>query len=345
MAVLLIGNGINRSEGFTCSWDDLLMSACKDAKKKTGKDGSAPAASGDTTAGSETSKSLLPSVEGLTMTLGFDLQEFYAIDHGIAVSSTDLKKKIADSMQNQIENRIGEPDFRWEKTLHSAVMNLPISTYLTTNYDYTLENAADSSFKSRRGSSETVYSRFRKHVVSTGTEVKTVHHIHGEIHVPRSICLGFEHYSGSLEKIRSDIVRSTRNSEDSSDEHTFHLRDVMKGLKKENGEDEDDGSWYLKFFAEDIYILGLKLDFSEQDIWWLLDYRIRKVKYEKNDLGIYNHIYFLDTDAEARESEEKYASRNDLLRAFGVEIIYLTGANYTEKYRDAVRIIKTALTE
>ena len=55
----------------------------------------------------------------------------------------------------------------------------------------------------------------------------------------------------------------------------------MLDLQKENGEDEDDGSWYLKFFKEDIYILGLKLDFSEQDIWWLLDFRIRKKNMRK----------------------------------------------------------------
>lgn len=106
---------------------------------------------------------------------------------------------------------------------------------------------------------------------------------------------------------------------------------------------KDDGSWYLNFFKEDVYILGLGLDFSEQDLWWLLDYRIRKVKYEKNDFEITNRIIFFDTDSADISSERKYAARNTLLRAFGVEIIYLNGAGYEEKYRNAVDIIANDL--
>ena len=54
MAILLLGNGINQNEKLVCSWDELLRTACNDDMKKQGK--SAP-------------KSILPSVDGLTMTL------------------------------------------------------------------------------------------------------------------------------------------------------------------------------------------------------------------------------------------------------------------------------------
>ena len=120
------------------------------------------------------------------------------------------------------------------------------------------------------------------------------------MNVPRSICLGFEQYSSSLAKIRTDLVHSTRNINDAKDPHTFHLKDVMLGLKKANGEDEDDGTWYLKFFKEDVYILGFGLDLSEQDIWWLPDYRIRQKKYEKTNLGIENKIVFLTRIRQAK---------------------------------------------
>ena len=78
MAVLLLGNGINRSEGLACSWDDLLKSALKEDTGDIAVTGESPEKVHE-----------LPSVAGLTMTLGFDLQEFYAIDHSIAENSTE----------------------------------------------------------------------------------------------------------------------------------------------------------------------------------------------------------------------------------------------------------------
>ena len=336
MAILLLGNGLNQNEKLVCSWDELLDSTFED--EINGYDGTK-----SLQFDSHKGVKKLPSVEGLTMTLGFDLQEFYAIDHSIADNTTDLKRKIADKMRQKMEKITNEVGFQWESTIHWAIMNLPISTYLTTNYDYSLEKSVDATFKSKKGSNETIYSRYRKHIVNIGSESKTIYHIHGELHVPRSICLGFEQYSGSLEKMRSDLVRSTKNSEDSTDDHRYHLSDVLMGLKKENGEDEDDGSWYIKFFKEDVYILGLRLDFSEQDLWWLLDFRIRKIKYENNDFKILNKIYFFDTDSTDILSEGKYAARNELLRAFGVEIIYLKGSEYPEKYKQAVCLIENDL--
>lgn len=328
MAILLLGNGINQNEDLVCSWEDLLKTACNDDIKKQGK---------------PVQSAKLPSVDGLTMTLGFDLQEFYAIDHNMAESGTELKRKIAASMKERMNEKARRSTFSWGNTIHCQIMHLPIETFLTTNYDYALETSVCPTFKSCSGSRETIYSRYRKHIVNIDKKDKTIYHIHGEIHVPRSICLGFEQYSGSLEKIRSDLLKTTRNSEDSSDKHSYHLQDVMLGLKKENGEDEDDGSWYLNFFKEDVYILGFKLDFSEQDIWWLLDFRIRKKKYEKSALNINNKIYFFDTDSDGREHENHYAARNELLRAFGVEIIYLSGSTYDVKYKKALNRIRSDL--
>lgn len=328
MAILLLGNGINQNEELVCSWDELLKTACKDDMKKKG---------------GAVTPAVLPSVDGLTMTLGYDLQEFYAIDHDIAQNGTDLKRKIADSMKKRMNEKTGEASFSWENTIHWQIMHLPLDTFLTTNYDYALESSVCPGFMSSSGSRETIYSRYRKHIVNVDTKDKTVYHIHGEIHVPRTICLGFEQYSGSLEKMRSDLVRSTKNMEDTSDEHTYHLRDVMIGLKKEDGSNEDDGSWYLKFFKEDIFILGLRLDFSEQDLWWLLDFRIRKIKYEKNDLNITNKVCFFDLDSPDRDHEGEYAARNELLRAFGVEVIYLSGSTYNAKYQEALEHIRMSL--
>lgn len=68
------------------------------------------------------------------MTLGYDLQEFYAIDHDIAQNGTDLKRKIADSMKKRMNEKTGEASFNWENTVHWQIMHLPLDTFLTTNY-------------------------------------------------------------------------------------------------------------------------------------------------------------------------------------------------------------------
>ena len=45
----------------------------------------------------------------------------------------------------------------------------------------------------------------RYQTVNVDGQKKAVYHIHGEIEAPNSLCLGFEHYSGTLEKMRSDF--------------------------------------------------------------------------------------------------------------------------------------------
>ena len=108
-------------------------------------------------------------------------------------------------MKERMREKVNDTAFSWDNTIHSQIMSLPVDTLLTTNYDYALESSVCPEFKSCSGSRETTYSRYRKHTVNVHSKTKTVYHIHGEIHVPKSICLGFEHYSGSLEKMRSDF--------------------------------------------------------------------------------------------------------------------------------------------
>ena len=91
------------------------------------------------------------------------------------------------------------------KSIYKCLLELPVEEFITTNYDYAIEKVLESTFVPRYVTRERLYSRYRTQ--SAGG--KTVTHIHGECAYPESICLGFEQYAGTLEKIRSMLTTST----------------------------------------------------------------------------------------------------------------------------------------
>ena len=327
MAVIFVGNGINQNEGLVYSWDKLLDKSIEPPKQTDSvKNKSGTGAANGIKR---------PKVEGLSMTMGFEMLEFFAVDRSIVKNGYQLKKRIASVITKKIGGRIKEHGFDWNKTIHARIMSLPVNTYFTTNYDYALEQSVNPDFKRQPTTQETTYSRMRFQTVKVGGTDKKVYHIHGEVKAPNSICLGFEHYSGTLEKMRSDLVRSTKDKNNNLDEHEYHLKDVMTGVEL------PDLCWYLKFFSEDIYILGFNIDFSEQDLWWLIDYRYRQMRYKK--LPIINHVYFIDVDKPEDRETTNIKARNTALSQFGVEVKIAKGDSYSERYNWAIEWIEKNL--
>ena len=90
-------------------------------------------------------------------------------------------------------------------------------------------------------------------------------------------------------------------------------------------------SWIDIFLNDNIYILGLGLDFGEIDLWWLLSYRNRlildnkiqknKVIYIKNKKLISSNINLSEEEKInniLKNKEEK--AKIEMLKVFGVEI-------------------------
>jgi len=96
---------------------------------------------------------------------------------------------------------------------------------------------------------------------------KAIWHIHGEVDYPRTIMLGQEKYSNSLSRIINYTVK--RSDSKFSD-----------GVR----------SWVDLFLCSDVHIIGFGFDFSEIDLWWVLNYRAR-VKFQ-NEISINNKIVF-----------------------------------------------------
>ena len=315
MSILLLGNGINLQEKLAPSWGELLQEIAK--------------VYGCT------------SEDSLSNTLGYEMFENRILKGNDGEKELTIHRKIANGVETEELKHKND----WSGTIHAKLLSLPVKTILTTNYDYALERAAETGFKHKQNTKETIYS-LRRYQDAGG---KRFFHIHGECGYPRSICLGFEQYAGSLQNIRQSIVQSTSSE---GDGHTYLLADIMNGITEKPAE-----SWVYDFFTENVYILGFGMDVSEMDLWWLLSYRSKQIT--SNRLPITNRIVYLDIgfdDAEDKQpdcdrtkckyrteaNEQKKRARGQrkkLLETFDVEYRMCRGKTYDDQYADALRYL------
>ena len=102
--------------------------------------------------------------------------------------------------------------------------------------------------------------------------------------------LGLDHYGGALAKTQSYIKGEyfriqKRNGKDITYANVPSMRERLKSGGVLNPDDfgfKDSGSglmsWIDAFFMTNLHIIGITLDFSEIDIWWLLSRRARLLK-------------------------------------------------------------------
>lgn len=140
---------------------------------------------------------------------------------------------------------------------------------------------------------------------------KSNHHlklwkIHGDIDRIKSITFGFDQYCGSLSKL-SEYIKGNYKSDKGP---------VCEVPMKQKCETQqfDNLSWAELFFNSNIYIVGLGLDFSEIDIWWLLNKHIR-IKREAPE--VQNSIYYIFNNQYDNKDEKKEIF--EALEAFQVE--------------------------
>lgn len=208
--------------------------------------------------------------------------------------------------------------------LHREILALGIEHLITPNYDFALEAAAkvtvrsssDSEFRERR------YSLFRQHRAGQ----HTIWHIHGDVYSPDSLNLGYEQYSGYLQILRDYVVTGKIRK---SSQRPLNVR-----LKAEPFEVL---SWVDLMFTKDVFIFGFRLDQVEIHLWWLLDYRARKIAEglleSPNRISYFYPKALLDPKCSTRGQTER---RLAMLRAFGVDIVGLKGSPGTVSYYEEV---------
>lgn len=243
------------------------------------------------------------------------------VEAGLHVYANEdkTKKRIAELMMT-----VGNSE------IYTRLFELDVEHFMTTNYDYAFLHsleAVDSSLRYRNHATEEVYSIRRKKTIDDGH--KTFWQIHGEISKHKSIMLGLDHYCGAVSRINSYIRGGYVYSQAKSKikEPSIVDKVINKGYTN--------SSWIELFFNSDIHIIGLGLDYSEIDLWWLLNKRARLMKGDLKN-KIENNITFYCDNI----SEEK----GGLLKSLNVQVrqIPLSGASdqYTQLYHQIIEQIE-----
>ncbi len=266
--VLLLGNGLNRGYG-SKSWEDGIQSINRPYK--------------------------IDITSSLFEAVPFPLKAIIATEDNL---ETALNTEYAEKMLFGIE------EVSKLREVLVALLKLKFDHILTTNYSYEIERVLDLKFR-RNGTHETLQIRdFNKTTNPSGTtetkyllhtynEIITemgsniIWHIHGEGRKPNTVALGHYFYGKLLGKYQEEIQIRNREINNS------HI-----GQKP--------FSWIDAFLEGDIYILGFGYDFSEYDLWWLLNEKKRngagKVIYYGHSEGEGGKILLLKTlGAEPRD--------------------------------------------
>ncbi len=184
--------------------------------------------------------------------------------------------------------------------LCKKILSFGFDHILTTNYTYELESAAYPNVKNienyiaknQARHTDKVPKAESKYMLHTYYEVgdNKIWHIHGEVRKPDSIILGHYYYGKLLSQIQNELEKR-------KDYQLLRQIDEKKPIID---------SWVDAFIMGDVYILGFGCDFSEMDIWWLLN---RK----KREAAEHGQVYFY-------EPSHGHKIKHGLLSAYDVKV-------------------------
>lgn len=277
---LLFGNGLNQLTTGLISWKDLL----DNIKRKN-----------------RFENLQLPN----TMIYERILMERPKLSDGIFAVEGNIKAEIAEQMRNISTNEY-----------YDLVFDLGLKNYLTTNYDYSLNKKIEQKgYALKSNSTEDIYSIRRNTLIldNKDQEIAKIWNIHGEVDRPASIMLGLDHYCGSIGKLDA-YLKGTYEYQDNK--QTIRVSSITNKI---TNRDFDKISWVELFFNTDVHILGLSLEYSELDLWWILNKRSRIMKDKKTSVHISNKIFYYSTSIEPE--------KKGVLESFNVKVIKTDNPN------------------
>src|SRR3990167_1730045 len=199
----------------------------------------------------------------------------------------------------------------------------PFRVIMTTNYDFTIEEAFAGPMHSPAFlAPESRYSLFRRHVAGD----KEVWHVHGDVARPGSMVLGYDHYAGYLQKIRNYVTDSV---EVKGQPHP-RVSSPGKGGNLDFPDNRNVYSWVDYFLRDHVHIVGLSLDFTEIDLWWLLLHKRRR-RHQTGQV----FYYHVSLDTEAHETPV-----TSLLRSLNVQVVPVVASNYHDCYLKVADLIE-----
>lgn len=231
-----------------------------------------------------------------------------------------------------------------QTAIHNKLRELSLDGIITTNYDLLLEHVYSSSFFQSIHSGGAGNPKYLLGSVGT-VEGVDFYHAHGCISKPTTLCLGYEHYMGSVEKIRSEMKKGANKK------GKGHILAVLEGSEESNN------TWIERFYTSNLGILGLGLYECEADLWWLLTHRASLYysdpsgahSYIRNTISYYDVIDDLpkaSVEAEIANIKKKEAEKKHaLLKGMNVNVkkFFLSNTQsgtYQEAYEKIFNHIK-----
>lgn len=173
---------------------------------------------------------------------------------------TVLKDDLANIMQGLDKTPKGLNPL--DPELAALLDSIGFDYVLTTNYDTLLEQCVPSlaGLVEKRIPANTKY--LLDATAAGGAGDAIVFHPHGIVEPSGSICIGYEHYMGYVQRLRERLI-----ARDKSRESAWRLAYLMLGAMPLGG------TWEELFFTSDLAIVGLGMDYEESDLWELLTLR------------------------------------------------------------------------
>lgn len=214
----------------------------------------------------------------------------------------NLKKCIAENVKHFATNDI-----------YKILGELKVDTYLTTNYDHTLDESLRQIGYvldlSKSNKQEKLYNIRRSRAFCKSGDTKIIYPIHGDIDNPKSIVIGYNHYCGTIGKLDAYLKGKAE----------WEGKPLPKMEERFHSEDFAVKSWIDHFFFSNVHIFGLGLDFSKIDLWWIL---VRRKRLIMEGCPINNHIFFYDiVKKDVSSCDDNDLSREDLMIKAKYEIL------------------------
>ena len=291
MHSLLLGNGINR---VALQKDWLLI--LKELAQKFGAD------------------DLIQHLEGKPLSMF--IEELSARSSGRFLDAENRVKRAFAKLLKQID----------PIEAHRRICE-PFRVIMTTNYDFTIEEALVGPLHSPAFlSPESRYSLFRRYKAGS----KEVWHVHGDVARPSSMVLGFDQYAGSLQKIRNYVMTGIDVST-----LPYRLSSAVKSGHPDFHLTRSVYSWVDHFLRDHIHIVGLRMDFTEIDLWWLLVHKRRR----DHRSGM---VFFYHIGLKGQAADTPVTS---LLRSLGVEVVPIRESTYKQGYLKAADLIEAHIAQ
>lgn len=230
---------------------------------------------------------------------------------------TAVKEDLIQRIKATFSEKSIRRDIRGLEEFGVLLQRNNISNIITTNYDNGIEcilynKCGYREWTQKSMTPERVYSIRTYKILyndDTGHSVK-LWKIHGDFERIKSVTLGYDQYCGALSRLINYVKGNYKSSQS---ENRIECKVAMK--EKCLNQNFDNISWVELFFRTNLYIVGFGLEFSEIDIWWLINKRARymlEVPALNNTITyVYNEQY---------ENEEKKPAIFSSLRAFDVRL-------------------------